>query len=70
MNQHCPHCNAVIFHSGGLDEHAFGPDRSDPQAYLSGPDWYADCPGCGQPVRMQQVAGETGLTYVVSHNQK
>ena len=70
MNQHCPHCNEIIFHSNRLDEHAFGTDRSDPKIYQTGAEHYADCPGCGQPVRMEPAPSETGLAYMVSHNRK
>ena len=67
MNQHCPHCNAIIFHADHLDEHAFGPDASDPKVYQSGAYFYADCPSCGQPVRMETVLAEVGVTYRVAH---
>ena len=70
MNQHCPHCNEVIFYANRLDEHAFGGDRSDPQVYQTGAEHYADCPGCGQPVRMEPAPSETGLAYMVSYNRK
>ena len=67
MNQHCPHCNEIIFHARKLDEHAFGADASDPVVYQSGVDWYADCPSCSQPVRMEPAPSETGLAYRVAH---
>ena len=70
MNQHCPHCNEVIFRPGQLDERAFGPGASDPHIYQSGADLYANCPSCGQPVRMEASPVETGPAYVVSHNLK
>ena len=70
MNQHCPHCNEIIFHDARLDSHAFGQARTDPQVVQAGADYYADCPGCGQPVRMEPAPGETGMSYLVSHNRK
>ncbi len=70
MDQHCPHCNAVIFKAKRLDGHAFGRDRDDPQVVQRGAEYYADCPACGQPVRMEPTPNETGSAYVVSHNRK
>lgn len=70
MNQHCPHCNEIIFRADQLDEHAFGRHKSDPQVYRNGADYYADCPSCGQAVRMEPASAETGLAYLVSHNRK
>lgn len=70
MNQHCPHCHAVIFRAAHLDEHAFDADASDPLVYRSGAGFYADCPDCGQPVPMEAVACETGLTYRTAHARK
>ena len=70
MNQHCPHCNEIIFHADQLDAHAFGRHESDPQVYQTGTELYADCPSCGQPVRMEPAPSETGLAYLVSHNLK
>ncbi len=70
MNQHCPHCHAILFRAEHLDEHAFGADASDPVVYQSGADLYADCPGCGQPVRMEPASSETGLVYRVAHPRK
>ena len=70
MNQHCPHCNAVIFKAQRLDEHAFSGDGGDPRVYQSGAEHYADCPACGQPVRMEAAPSETGPVYEVSYNRK
>lgn len=70
MNQHCPHCNEIIFHDTRLDSHTFGDAGSDPQVVQAGAEYYADCPGCGQPVRMEPAPGETGMSYLVSHNRK
>lgn len=70
MDQHCPHCNAVIFKAQRLDEHAFGSGPGDPPVIQSGTEHYADCPACGQPVRMEPAPNETGTAYVVSHNRK
>mgnify|MGYP000054455421 CR=1 FL=1 len=70
MDQHRPHCNAVIFKAKRLDEHTFGGDSDDPQVVQSGAEHYADCPACGQPVRMEPAPHETGTAWVVSHNRK
>jgi hypothetical protein len=70
MNQHCPHCDKVIFQARGLDGQAFGADPAAPQVYQNGADLYADCPSCGQPVKMKPAPAETGVEFVVSHNQK
>ena len=70
MDQHCPHCNAVMFKARRLDEHAFGGDRDHPPVVQSGTEHYADCRACGQPVRMEPAPNETGAAWVVSHNHK
>jgi endogenous inhibitor of DNA gyrase (YacG/DUF329 family) len=70
MEQHCPHCNSVVFRPGRVDEHAFGVAADDPRLIREGAECYADCPACGQPIRMAPASAETGTHYVVARGQK
>ena len=70
VDQRCPHCNAAIFRADRVDEHAFGVAASDPRLYREGAECFADCPACGQPVRMAPAGAETGTHFVVAHIQR